>query len=423
MAGRSWGPPALLLSLGLVLLPPWGQEALVGQGTLEEVTTLRFRGNRRFPDEVLANAIITRETECRSFILLPFCWSGAEFSQDPYFLHSREFRRDQARIRLFYYQRGYREAVVDTVVIRPARREVEITFNIQEGEPVRLVELGFTGMAELADSSMVEDLPIGIGDPLNALALEASRDTLTARLRNRGFAHAEVLLNYSIRLESPLEVRVTFDLFPGPETRLGPVSVVGNITVSETVVRRMLPFREGDLFSEEEILAGQRNLYNLDIFRRANIVQDLTHLPDSIVPLLVQVSEGDAHRVRAGAGLSSADCVNTEARWVSRNFFGGARRLQITGRVSKLLAPFLEQTLCRDAGTKEYGELNWLLSADFTQPWLFSPRNALSASLFGERQSLPTTSFVLPGISDFSRNPTGWRRWASGSPRTAGTRR
>ena len=104
--------------------------------------------------------------------------------------------------------------------------------------------------------------------------MEASRDTLTTRLRDRGFAHADVLLNYSIARETPLEARVTFDLYPGPATRLGPVSVVGNITVSETVVRRMLPFREGDLFSAEELLTGQRNLYNLDIFRRANIVPD-----------------------------------------------------------------------------------------------------------------------------------------------------
>ena len=381
--------PALLPTLGLILLSNGGQSPLFAQNTLEEVTSLNFRGNRQFPDEVLANAIITRETECRSFILLPFCWSGASFSEDPYFLHAREFRRDQARIRLFYYQRGYRETVVDTLVNRPSRREVEITFEIQEGEPVRVVGLGFTGMERFPDSSVVEDLPVRLGAPLNALSLEAARDSLSTRLRGRGFAHAEVLLNYSIPRDSPLEASVTFDLYPGQEAYLGPLSVVGNITVPEVVVRRMLPFREGDSFSQEELLAGQRNLDNLDIFRRANVIPDLTHVPDSIVPLLIQVSEGDVHRVRAGSGLSTADCVNTEARWVSRNFFGGARRLQVTGRVSKLLAPFLEQTVCQDAGTGEYGELNWLLSADFTQPWLFSPRNSLSASVFGERQSLP----------------------------------
>ena len=386
------GAPALLLSLGLILAPIRGPAPLQGQGMVEEVTTLRFQGNRMFPDEVLANAILTRETECRSFILYPFCLAGAEFSQDPYFLHPREFRRDQARIRLFYYQRGYREAVVDTVLARPREGEVAITFSIQEGNPVRVLEVGFTGLEELPDSSVLEDLPIRVGEPLNALMLEASRDSLTSRLRDRGFAHADVLLNYSIPRESPLEARVTFDLYPGPVARVGPISIVGNSTVSETVVRRMLPFREGRLFSADALLTGQRNLYNLDIFNRASISPDLTHQPDSIVPLRVEVAEGDEHRVRSGAGFSMSECVNTEARWTSRNFFGGARRLQITGRVSNLLTPFLENSVCKDAGTGDYGQLNWLLSADFTQPWLYSPRNSLSAGVFAERQSLRTSS-------------------------------
>ena len=102
----------------------------------------------------------------------------------------------------------------------------------------------------------------------------------------------------------------------------------------------------------------------------------------------VIVQEGDAHRVRAGAGLSTADCLNTETRWTSRNFFGGARRLQLRGRLSNLFAPVFEDSLCKDAGVEEYGDVNWLVSADFTQPWLFTPRFSLAASLYLERHSV-----------------------------------
>jgi len=389
--------PALLLLLGFLAARGLAPPSLQGQGLREEVTRLRFQGNRQFPDKVLSNAIITRQTECRSSVLLPFCWAGAGFSLDPHFLYEREFQRDQARIRLFYYQRGFRQAVVDTVVVRPAEGEVEITFQIQEGDPVRIVEMGYTGVEELPDTSVLEDLPARLGEPLNALTLEASRDSLSVRLTDRGFAHADVFVNYLIPLDTPLEAHVTFDLFPGPATRVGPISVVGNSTVSEAVVRRMLPFREGRPFSAGALLTGQRNLYNLDIFTRANITPDLNHLPDSIVPLRVEVAEGDVHRIRAGAGFSGAECVNTEARWASRNFFGGARRLQVTGRLSNLLTPFFENSVCEQAGTGPYGELNWLLSADFTQPWLFSPRNSWNASVFGERQSL-ANAFIRQAV-------------------------
>ena len=106
---------------------------LHGQIGLQEVTRVRFQGNQSFTDEALAAAIITRETECRSilFQIIPFCPAGADFALDPHFFNEREFRRDHARVRLFYYLRGFRETAVDTVVNRPSDEEVRVTFQIQ----------------------------------------------------------------------------------------------------------------------------------------------------------------------------------------------------------------------------------------------------------------------------------------------------
>jgi outer membrane protein insertion porin family len=378
----------LFLPFLALLAGPMGGDILQGQSALEEVTRIHFEGNERFSDKILETAIITRETACRSPILLPFCWTGMDFSEDPYYLHSREFSSDLLRLYRFYIQRGYRETAIDTSTVRPKPGEVEVTFRIREGDPVRVVDLAFQG-DEPPDTVLLRELPAEIGQPLSALVLEATRDTLTARLRDRGFAHADVLLNYSIPRDAPLEATVVYDLYMGPPARFGPISVMGNVKTSEGVVHRMLPLTEGRPYSETLLLDGQRNLYNLDIFTFADITPVLDHLPDSIVPIMVRVTEGDVHRVRAGAGFSTAECINTEARWASRNFLGGARRLQVTGQVSNVLAPLFQQTLCPEAGTGEYGELNWLLSADFTQPWLRSPRTSLSASVIAERESLP----------------------------------
>lgn len=380
----------VLLLVVLVSPTLWAPGPLSAQGPLQEVTRLRFEGNRQFPDKVLANAIINRKTECRSPVLVPFCWAGAGFSLDPSYFNEREFRRDAARIQVFYYQRGYRGAVVDTVAQRPSRDEIRLTFRIEEGEPIRVVEVRFEGAEELPDPSLLSDLPMRPGDPLSLMALDATRDTLEIRLRNQGFARGEVMRNYLIPRETPLEAQVTFDLYPGPPSRFGPLAVEGNVAVEESVIRRMVPFREGDAYRRDLLFAGQRNLYNLDIFRFVGVVADTLNDVESVVPLTIRVAEGDLHRVRAGGGLNTAEFASAEARWSSRNFYGGARRLQITGRVSNLLSHALEGVRpFEEAGAPEFRRLNWLLSADFTQPWLFSPRNSLQASLFWERQSWP----------------------------------
>ncbi len=374
---------AVVLLLLVVPVAVEGQTA-----TRPEIVSLGFEGNESFSDRSLRNAIITRQTDCRSFVLQPFCWVGSGFALDRSFLNPRSFRDDYARVQLFYYIRGYRQASVDTVMDRTEENRVRVTYQIDEGRPIRITELVVTGVeAPEARTGLDQDLPIGVGDPLDLTRLDFARDTITRRMRDRGYAHTDVLRNIDIDLER-LEAQVEYDVYTGPRARFGEIRVEGNEEVSERVIRRMLPFDEGSVYSRELVYEAQRSLYNLEIFRHAAVEEDLEHVPDSIVPLRVTVNEGNAHRVRTGAGWNSAECFTSEARWSSRNFQGGARRLVLRSAVANVGAHQLEDSICSGAGTGVYGDLNWSLSTDFTQPFIFSPRNSLSASLFAERQSL-----------------------------------
>ncbi len=365
--------------------------------TRPEVVELSFEGNESFPDQALRNAIVTRQTSCTFFVLQPFCWAGRDFALDRAFLTPRVFNLDYARVIGFYRGAGFRQVQVDTVIDRRAETRIAVTFRIVEGDPVRVRELSVRGLDELDEERLTRNLPLEVGDRLDLTALRAMEDTLARRLRNEGFAHAEVFRGTFIPADAPLEAEVDFDVFTGPLSRFGPIEVIGNEEVEERVIRRMLPFAEGSRYSRELLFEAQRNLYNLEIFRHAAIAQDLEHDPDSIVPLQVQVNEGNTHRVRTGAGWSTAECFTLESRWSSRNFQGGARRLVLRGRVSNLGTPQLEESICSGAGTGVYGDLNWVLSADFNQPFIFSPRNRFTASAFAERQSLQDV-FVREGV-------------------------
>jgi outer membrane protein insertion porin family len=377
---------AFFLGLLAVLVP--GAPVDGQTPTRPEIVSLDFEGNESFPTRTLRNAIVTRQSECSSFVLRPFCLMGAGFAIDRAYLNPRVFDQDYIRVQLYYYLRGFREVQVDTVIERVEETRVRITYHVDEGRPILISSLDLVGIDDESErSAMMRALPVSEGEPLNLRRLDIVRDTLTQRMRNRGYAHADVLRNIDINLEA-YEARVEFDVFGGPRSRFGPIEVVGNQQVSEAVVRRMIGLREGEEYSQERIFEGQRSLYNLDIFRHAAIVQDLEHSPDSVIPLRVQVNEGNTHRVRLGGGWTSAECFISEGRWVSRNFQGGARRMVVRSRFSNLGARQLEESLCGGAGTGEYGDVNWAVGTDFTQPWIFSPRNTFTASVYAERQSL-----------------------------------
>lgn len=376
------------------LFLPTSAEAQTDRPELLRVT---FEGNAAFPDDSLRLAIVNRATDCRSLFFKPLCWVGAETFLDQQFLVPRQLPLDALRLERYYAERGYRSAEVDTALVQ-LDEGVGVRFDIDEGEPVLIDSLGFIGLEQTpADgrASLVEGLPVGVGDPANAIRIDRARDVVITRLRNRGYAHAEVLIDQFIPAGSR-EATVEFVFDPGPLVRIGEIRVEGNRILDETAIRRMVPFQEGDLYRRRELEAGQRNLYTLDLVRTADVFENGVEL-DTVMPVEITVREGDLHRVRTSVGWSTSDCVNLEARWASRNFFGGARRLQVSARVSNILAQRFNQNLCPQTGSGDFADLNGQLQVELVQPWIFSPRNSLSASAFVERQSL-TDVFIREAL-------------------------
>jgi outer membrane translocation and assembly module TamA len=371
--------------------------ALGAQVGRVEVADVRFEGNHSFPSDSLARAIITRESECKPFPVAIFCWAGADFATQRYYLPRSEIPRDQLRVRIWYRARGFRETQVDTATAVGEDGKARVTFTIDEGRPVLVDTIIFVGADEWQSQDLLEDLPLRVGRPLSTIAADATRDSLVRRLANRGYARVDVLRGWLIPADDPYRAEVTFDIAPGPQSRYGDITVEGNQSLSESTVLRTLQFRSGDLYRIEQLQDAQARLFGMDIIRSAALERDFQTPPDSIIPIRVRVQEGDPHRVRAGAGWSTAECLDVDARWVSRNYFGGGRRLQLRGRVSNILAlePVdFHELLCPQSGSEseeseDYRELNWTASVDFVQPWIFSTRNSFQASVFFERQSLP----------------------------------
>ena len=378
---------ALLVALACALFP----QAAAGQDEeargRREVEDILMVGNHTFPTDSLKRAIVNRETECSTRILTPLCWLGLDFAFARHFFQPRDIAADAIRLRLYYWQRGYREAQVETAADTTSPGTIVLTFTIDEGQPVLVDSIAVLGGEGVEDPTLLADLPLSEGDPLSGIEIEATRDTLETRLHDAGYAYALVLLRTNLPQGSH-SAGVTFDVDPGPRVRFGPIDITGNIELADDVVRRMLGFREGDLYGTTKVLDAQRNLFSLELVQYARVDTLPAADLDTIIPLRVEISEGYEYRVRAGLGWSTAECMSTEARWTARNFSGGARRLQVRARVSNVFAESLQQPFCTDAGTGDYGHLNWLIGADFTQPWIFSPRNSLSLGLYGERTSL-----------------------------------
>ena len=345
-----------------------------------------FAGNESFTDADLRRLVLTRAPSCPPILALT-CALGIDWGRSTTPFSARTLAEDARRLRFYYQANGFRSAAVSPETRLNADSTVAVTFRIVEGSAYRVGSIRLIGDPVPPDLGLGGgDLLIRAGDPL--VLVEEARDTLARRLRDAGYAFADVFINYDIAAVSDT-ASVAYRVELGPLSSVGPIAVHGNRLLEDEVILARLPFREGQRFSEREIQEGQRSLYELGLVARALVERDTVHVEAaSVVPIRVQIEEGDLHRVRAEGGFDNSECLNVEGLWASRNFMGGGRTLQLQTRVSNFLAGSLQSTpLCRQAGTGDFGRLNWLVSADFNQPSFFSRRVTLAAGLYSERLS------------------------------------
>ncbi|HEY7683515.1 MAG TPA: BamA/TamA family outer membrane protein [Gemmatimonadales bacterium] len=368
-----------------------GPVAVAAQDTATVVRGLRFEGNRAIDDYTLSIAIGTTNSSwfARSW-LVRWLGLGEKRSFDPV-----EFRRDVLRLTLFYRQSGYREVKVDTLVEREGRN-VHLTFRITEGPPIIVTRMETAGLGGVEDNAdILEDLPLREGRPFSLFQFQASVDTIVARLRNRGYPAAEVFRNYAVD-QKTRTAEVSLEIVPGPISVFGPARVEGATRVDSAFVRQLLSARPGQRFSQQDLFQSQRKLYQTELFRLATVTIDSTRYgPDStVVPLVVQVAEGRAHRLRSSLGFATNDCFRGGAGWTGRNLLGTGRLLDISGQVSKVGVgqPFdfgLDHSLCKSLQDDTIGssKANYNVTALVRQPRFFTPTVTGSFSLYAERRS------------------------------------
>jgi outer membrane protein assembly complex protein YaeT len=368
-----------------------GLEAQESQSAVRTVTSVEFRGNHELDDYTLRIAVATSaSTWTYRFPILRSLGLGTRREFD-----ETEFRRDVIRLQLLYRRHGFFDARVDTVVRRTGRT-ASVRFLIYEGSPVLVDSVVVSGVEPVLDSArLARRLPLEEGKPFDRFRFEAAADTVLHALRTRGHPFAAVYRNYSVDRATRL-ARVRYEAFPGPQARVGEVSIEGAEGVSRRTVRRALAFGEGDGYDQDAMYESQRALYATELFRYASVVvapDSTVGGSDTLVRVLVQVSEAPRSRARAGVGYGTLDCFRAQATVGVGNFLGGARRLDLTGRVSKLgfgypTAVGLGDALCPELeGTRFSDTLNYRVELAFTQPALFARRSAITVSGYAERRS------------------------------------
>ena len=354
---------------------------------------LSFTGNHTFAADSLSTYLNTTNSGLLARLpLIGNTFLGAGLKRT---FNERDFQADVTNLILFYKASGFLDVKVDTLV-RRTDKDIWITFKITEGVPVRVGRLDSPGLDSVREAGRLRlDLPLEEGDIFSRFRMRADSDTIASRLANRGYPQATVEMQFTVDSIKRVAL-VTLRSITGPYATFGPVRVTGQQNVDSGFIASLIPAHEGSPYRRDDLYRAQRALYASDLFRFASVAIDSTStaLGDSIVPLVVNVSEGRMHRARAAVGYGTDDCFRTGVGWTARDFTGDGKILDVSARLSKIgvgspLGFGADHSICSQLKQDSVGsrKANYGLNASLRRNAFLSADNSLEGSLFAERRS------------------------------------
>jgi outer membrane protein assembly factor BamA len=382
-----------------------GQDISCEPGDLE-VRDLDFRGNRSFDDDDLKLRVTTTASSwARRKLRLPL---GTKRCLEP----SRQtLGRDIEYLEIYYRrQRGFHAAQIDTVVEPLGRNAVRVIFNIVEGDPTRLTSYTITGLEGIPDSAdIVRRLQLRVGDPFDLIRYGADMDTIVRRLRESGYYRASTIPGYEWDTAGVAHAEASITVVPGklarfeqPDPQITDVDGdTTHIQIPKRVVQRVMGIAPGQLYSDRAILEAQRSLFQLGTYQHIEIaaLPDSAQPPgDTLVRLGVQLREDFMRQLDSEFGWATLDCGRVRLQYTDRNLLHSARRLEVTGQVSKLgygnpVASKETQRVCTLGGQSPLGadsifsrQIHYFTGIAVRQPRLLGTRWVPTLSVYSERR-------------------------------------
>jgi len=288
------------------------------------------------------------------------------------------FEADLERIVKFYASRGYPHARVVSTDVRPDDDGVAVTIRIEEGPPELIASVRFTGFDVIPPSRrrVLEELALlKPGLPLAEDLATQTAQLAQLALGNAGYPYAQVEIRKTPAGANDVAVDVHAE--PGPIGVFGPITIVGNATIDDAVIRRQLAYRPGESFVAAAMQESHRRLVALGLFESVTI-EIVGEQSPAAVPTRIAVKEADLNQVSYLFGYGTEEQVSGEIQWRHLNFLGGGRTLTLRGRWSSI-----------DRG----GE------GTFVQPFFFTPRMSLQVRGHAWQLDEPLYTAVFQGGS------------------------
>jgi translocation and assembly module TamA len=276
--------------------------------------------------------------------------------------------------------------LLDALTVAPAQPPVQVVVTPRKGP---LYHLGTVSIATLPPGFTCPAI-VKPGEIALAAPILAATGTLTTALHNQGYAFATVSPPLAVADGGTDTLDVTYTVNPGPRVDIGAIEFAGLTRTDPAFLRRHIPLKPGQRFSDTGLSAARDSLLGLSVFSAVTPEPQQAGYANGSVPILFRVQEQKRHAVTLGISYATDTGFTLSGSWEDRNVFRHAETLTFSLAASNY-------------GGSDGTAPGYDLKAVFTKPDYFAVGQTLSLSAEAIRQSLipySRTAFVAgPSLS------------------------
>jgi outer membrane protein insertion porin family len=375
----------------------------IEEGARPKITKIKFSDNRILGDKELARAI---KTKTKKF----FFWS-VYYNEDT-------VDKDAMKLQEIYQKRSYLDAQIKTrVSFNEDKSKVYVEFVVSEGPSYTVDSILISGNKFFDIPRLREGFKLTENGIFSDERAEFDSKKIKSKYQEQGFV--DVTANVKRTFLEGNHVRIEHDVVEGGRFRIGQVTIAGNSTTQDHVVRRVLDeekFAPGAWYNAD-IARGDgegelEKILKSTVFTESAKITPVASLDPNRKDALVSVTEGQTGSIMLGAGVGSDSGVIGNIAFDQRNFdisdTPESWNELITGKAFRGAGQRFRISL-------NPGTLQSSYMVSFTEPYLYDKPVAMDVTGMGfEREWESYTENRLGGRLGFEkRYSDDWRRGMS----------
>ena len=294
------------------------------EGDAASVRQINIVGNELFSDEE-----ILKDTE--QMVDLPW-WRF--MSSDRY--QKDKIKGDLEKVRSFYLDRGYLRFDIEanTVAVSPDKTSVYLTLQIKEGEQYTIKGIEFVGDLIGHDELIKAMMPLKDGQLYNGALVTYTEESIAKFLATFGYANSKVRTATNIN-DDTKEVALTINVNPGKRIQVNRITVTGNASTQDEVIRRELRQMEGASLSNDLLEMSKLRIQRLPYIEKVEFeTKDVAGLDDK-VDVVFKIKERPSGSFNAGVSYGSYQGLAFQFGVEQQSFLGSGNSAGISFNTNK----------------------------------------------------------------------------------------